>query len=168
QYEADMAAFEKRIDAIIAAAKNRAGGITFTPSEGLIWPLQYKGTYISSGYGTRTDPGTGRQKYHGGIDTCVSGGTYGKSVVAAANGTVLTASYMANGYGYYVLIDHGNGLYTLYGHNSRLNVSTGQTVKQGDVIAYAGESGYAFGAHVHFEVRVNGNKVNPLSYAHLP
>lgn len=167
QYEADMAAFEKRIDAIIAAAKKRTE-YSFVPSEGLIWPLQYSGTYISSGYGTRTDPATGKQTYHGGIDTCVSGGTYGKSVRAAANGTVLTASYMANGYGYYILLDHGNGLFTLYGHNSQLLVSTGQTVSQGDVIAYAGASGYVTGAHVHFEVRLNGNKVNPLNYAHLP
>ena len=167
QYEADMAAFEKRIDAIIAAAKKRTE-LAFVPSEGLIWPLQYSGTYISSGYGYRSDPATGSSRFHGGIDTCVSGGTYGKAVRAAANGTVLTASYMANGYGYYVLIDHGNGLYTLYGHNSSLAVSTGQTVKQGDVIAYAGDTGYATGAHVHFEVRVNGEKVNPLNYAQLP
>jgi len=166
QYEADMAAFEKRIDAIIAAAKKRE--LTFVPSAGLIWPLQYPGTYISSPFGYRTDPATGVSKFHGGVDTCVSGGTYGKSVRAAANGTVLTASYMANGYGYYVLIDHGKGIYTLYGHNSQLLVSTGQTVKQGDVIAYAGSTGYATGAHVHFEVRVNGNKVNPLNYASLP
>ena len=78
---------------------------------------------------------------------------------------MLTAAYMASGYGYYVLLDHGNGIYTLYGHNSQLLVSTGEYVSQGQTIAYAGATGYATGAHCHFEVRVNGTRVDPLGYA---
>ncbi len=168
QYEADIAAFDKKIDSIIEEAKRRNTPTNFTPSAGLIWPLQYSDAYISSGYGYRTDPGTGTTRFHGGIDTCRYSGTYGASISAAANGVVLTAAYNSTGYGYYILLDHGNGLYTLYGHNSALLVSTGQTVQQGQTIAYAGETGYAFGAHCHFEVRVNGVKVNPLGYASLP
>ncbi len=99
---------------------------------------------------------------------CVSGGTYGKNISAAANGVVLTAAYNSSGYGYYVLLDHGNGLYTLYGHNSQLLVSTGQTVSQGQTIAKAGSTGYSTGPHCHFEVRYQGNKTNPMGYISLP
>ena len=164
QYEADKAAFDKKIDAIIEEAKKRNQPITFTPSGGLICPLQYRGTYISSPYGYRTDPATGSTRFHGGVDLCVSGGTYGKNISAAANGVVLTAAYNSSGYGYYILLDHGNGLYTLYGHNSQLLVSTGQTVTQGQTIAKAGSTGYSTGPHCHFEVRLNGNYVDPMQY----
>ena len=164
-FESQIEAFEKKIDSIIesAASRNMSGG-SFTPSSGLIWPLQYSDVYISSSYGGRTDPATGAYKFHGGCDTCCWSGTYGKSVRAAASGTVLVSTYNAGGYGYYVVIDHGNGLTTVYAHNSQLLVSSGQRVSQGDVIAYAGASGYATGAHVHFEVRENNTKVNPLKY----
>ncbi len=168
QYDADIKAFDSKIDSIIAEAQRRNEPVTFKPSAGLIWPLQYSDAYISSGYGYRTGTGTAYSNFHGGVDTCRRSGTYGANISAAANGVVLTAACTSSGYGYYILLDHGNGLYTLYGHNSQLLVSTGQTVKQGQVIAKAGESGYAFGAHCHFEVRVNGAKVNPLSYASLP
>ena len=166
-YESDMEAFEKKIDGIIAtaASRNTSGNAeSFRPSSGLIWPLQYSDVYISSNYGYRSDPATGVTKYHGGTDTCCWSGTAGKSVRAAAAGTVIVATFMAGGYGNYVVIDHGNGLTTVYGHNSSLNVSVGQHVNQGDVIAYAGQTGYATGPHCHFEVRENGTKVNPLNY----
>ena len=168
QYEASIKAFDSKIDSIIEEAKKRNQPINFVPSSGLICPLQYSGAYVSSGYGYRTGTGTAYSNFHGGVDICVSGGTYGKNISAAANGVVLTAAYNTSGYGYYILLDHGNGLYTLYGHNSQLLVSTGQTVSQGQTIAYAGETGYAFGAHCHFEVRVNGTKVNPLNYITVP
>lgn len=164
KYESDIAAFENKIDSIIAAAASRNSTGSFTPSSGLIWPLQYSDVYISSSYGSRTDPATGAYKYHGGVDTCCWSGTYGKAVRAAASGTVIVATYNAGGYGYYVVIDHGNGLTTVYGHNSELCVSSGQSVSQGDVIAYAGSTGYSTGAHVHFEVRENNTRVNPLKY----
>ncbi|MBQ6021598.1 MAG: peptidoglycan DD-metalloendopeptidase family protein [Clostridia bacterium] len=170
QYEADMEEFDAMIDDIIAEAEARrraeengySGGYS---SSGFIWPLQYSDVYISSGYGYRSDPATGVTKFHGGCDTCRWSGTYGASISASASGVVLTAAYMASGYGYYVLLDHGNGIYTLYGHNSQLLVSTGEYVSQGQTIAYAGATGYATGAHCHFEVRVNGTRVDPLGYA---
>ncbi len=168
QYEASIKAFDSKIDSIIEEARKRNQPINFVPSSGLICPLQYSGAYVSSGYGYRTGTGTAYSNFHGGVDICVYGGTYGKAISAAANGTVLTAAYNTSGYGYYILLDHGNGLYTLYGHNSALLVSTGDTVYQGQTIAYAGETGYAFGAHCHFEVRVNGTKVNPLNYISVP
>lgn len=167
RYESDIQAFENKIDSIIAAAasKNMTGDPgTFKPSSGLIWPLQYSDVYISSNYGYRSDPASGVSKFHGGVDTCCWSGTYGKAVRAAAAGRVIVATYMAGGYGNYVVIDHGNGLTTVYAHNSSLTVSVGSQVSQGTIIAYAGQTGYATGAHCHFEVRENGNRVNPLSY----
>ena len=169
QYEADMEEFDAMIDDIIAEAEARRraeeSGYSGNTSSGFIWPLQYSDAYISSGYGYRSDPATGVTKFHGGCDTCRWSGTYGASISASASGVVLTAAYMASGYGYYVLLDHGNGIYTLYGHNSQLLVSTGEHVSQGQTIAYAGATGYATGAHCHFEVRVNGTRVDPLGYA---
>ncbi|MDD3570484.1 MAG: M23 family metallopeptidase [Lachnospiraceae bacterium] len=88
---------------------------------------------------------------------------YGSNIVAAEAGTVITASYV-RGYGYTVIINHGNGLTTLYGHNSSLVVSVGQTVTRGQVIAKAGSTGNSTGNHCHFEVRVNGSHVSPKGY----
>ena len=176
KYESDIDAFDKKIDSIIAEATAKANAAktssssgsssttsNFTPKSGFIWPLQQSDAYISSGYGYRGDPGTGTYKLHGGVDTCCYSGTSGKAVSASADGTVIIATWHSS-YGYYVGIDHGNGYVTIYAHNSSLAVSAGQTVKQGQTIAYAGETGYAFGAHCHFEIRVNGTKVNPTSY----
>lgn len=167
KYESEKDAFDKKIDAIIAAASKPADSSTsnsnFKPKDGFIWPLQYSDAYISSGYGYRRDPGSGTYKLHGGTDTCCYSGTAGKAVSAAADGTVIISTWHTS-YGYYVGIDHGNGFVTIYAHNSRLAVSVGQTVKQGQTIAYAGETGYAFGAHCHFEIRVNGSKVDATQY----
>lgn len=161
KYEAEIKAFEDKIDKIIKEASRGSGQVG---PGGLIWPLQYSDVYISSGFGYRSDPGTGATKFHGGIDTCCWSGTYGKAVSAAAAGTVIISTWHSS-YGYYVGIDHGNGVVTIYAHNSQLCVSVGQHVSQGQTVAYAGATGYAFGAHCHFEVRVNGEKVSPLGYA---
>lgn len=75
-----------------------------------------------------------------------------------------TATYNAGGYGYYVVVDHGNGMVTLYAHNSRLLVRVGETVEAGDVVSLSGSTGRSTGPHLHFEVRVNGQRVNPRSY----
>lgn len=129
-----------------------------------IHPLsQYSDVYISSGYGGRTDPATGAYKFHYAIDLCRYSGTSNQNVVAAADGTVVTAEWHSS-YGYYVLIAHDTGVYTLMAHNNSLLVSEGDRVSQGDVVALSGSTGYVTGAHVHFEVRVNGEKVNPLNY----
>lgn len=161
-YEAEIAAFDKKIDAIVQNASRGSGQVG---PGGMIWPLQYgSDVYISSGFGYRSDPATGATKFHGGIDTCCWSGTYGKNVVAAASGTVIISTWHSS-YGYYVGIDHGNGVVTIYAHNSELLVSVGQSVSQGQTIAHAGSTGYSTGAHCHFEVRVNGEKVSPLGYA---
>ena len=97
---------------------------------------------------------------HEGIDVGVGTGT---PVHAAAAGVVVYAGWMS-GYGNIVVIDHGNGLSTAYGHNSSLQVGQGATVGQGDVVALSGSTGHSTGPHVHFEVRVNGTPVDPLGY----
>ena len=165
-YEADIKKFENKIDAIINGSSKGDGDVNSVPG-GFIWPLQYSDVYISSSYGYRYDPISGVYKLHGGTDTCCWSGTYGKSVRASADGKVIISTYHAS-YGYYVGIDHGNGIVTIYAHNSQLNVSVGQHVSQGDIVAYAGSTGYSTGAHCHFEVRVNGTRVNPQGYASLP
>ena len=164
QYEEERAQLEKEIDTLINSRAAKSANVTVNPG-GFIWPLQYSDVYISSSFGYRYDPISGVYKLHGGTDTCCWSGTMGKEVVAAADGTVIISDYMSGGYGYYVAIDHGGGIVTLYGHNSSLNVSEGEHVNQGDVIAYAGATGYVTGAHVHFEVRVNGEKVDATNYA---
>lgn len=88
----------------------------------------------------------------------------GSEIHAAQSGTVSLVQYDADGYGYHVVIDHGNSLQTLYGHCSELLVSEGQQVKQGDLIALVGSTGYSTGPHCHFEVRENGECVNPRYY----
>ena len=97
-----------------------------------------------------------------GIDIA-SSGISGTSIYAAKGGTVIKAGYN-RGYGNYVVIDHGGGYATLYGHASVLNVSAGQTVTKGDVIAKVGSSGYSTGPHLHFEIIKNGEYTNPISY----
>jgi len=98
---------------------------------------------------------------HTGIDIGVA---LRSPVYAADDGVVITSGWNTGGYGYYVIIDHGNGIHTLYAHNTKNTVSKGDRVHKGDVIASSGSTGRSTGPHVHFEVRVNGNKVNPLDY----
>jgi murein DD-endopeptidase MepM/ murein hydrolase activator NlpD len=126
-------------------------------SGALMWPV---GGVITSPFGYRNHPIFGRQILHSGIDIGVD---YGTPVHAADSGVVVEAGWIS-GYGYAVVIDHGNGLSTLYGHNQSLAVSSGQSVGQGQVIAYAGSTGNSTGPHVHFEVRSNGEPVNPMNY----
>ena len=126
----------------------------------VIWTgkwLQPVSGRISSGYGMRVHPISGRRKMHTGIDIAAPTGT---PIKAAGSGVVIAASYMG-GYGNTVIIDHGGGIATLYGHCSKLYVSAGQKVKQGDIIAAVGSTGYSTGPHLHWEVRKNGSPVNP-------
>ena len=116
---------------------------------------------VTSEFGYRRDPFTGERKGHSGMDLAVPTGT---SVRAALPGTVTVSTYNQGGYGYYVMIDHGNGLSTLYGHNSQLLARVGQTVEAGDVIVLSGSTGRSTGPHLHFEVRINGERTNPRSY----
>ena len=164
KYQAEEKAFQAKIDAIIEEASRKNQTPSFTPSSGLIFPLS--GSYISSNFGYRNSLYAGGSTYHGGVDACCYSGTLGKPVMSAASGSVIYSGF--NGYGNCIIIDHGNGLVTLYGHLDSKIVSSGQTVNQGQVIGYAGNTygpgGYSTGPHLHFEVRVNGTKVNPLSY----
>ena len=118
---------------------------------GFVWPVH---GILTSTFGWRWG------RMHEGIDLAVSTGT---PVVAAAAGTVIVAGWMG-GYGNLVVIDHGNGIATAYGHNTSVAVSYGQSVAQGQLISYSGSTGHSTGPHVHFEVRVNGSPVDPLGY----
>ena len=113
---------------------------------------------ITSGFGMRFHPILHVRKLHTGVDF---GAPYGTPIHAAAAGVVLLAGY-TRGYGNCIIIDHGGGIATLYGHCSSLGVSEGQSVKQGAVIGRVGATGYATGPHLHFEVRKNGVPVQPL------
>jgi len=122
------------------------------------WPV-LKG-FVSSLFGYRTDPFTGRGAFHEGVDFA---GAYGSGVVAVGAGMVSFAGERS-GYGNIVEINHGNGYVTRYGHNSRNLVKTGETVRKGQRVALMGSSGRSTGPHVHFEVLLNGSPVNPSQY----
>jgi murein DD-endopeptidase MepM/ murein hydrolase activator NlpD len=115
---------------------------------------------ISSGFGYRTDPMTGVTAYHSGLDFSASCGT---PIKAAGNGVVISAG-SNGGYGNATIINHGGGMATLYGHQSAFAVGSGQTVTAGQVIGYVGSTGKSTGCHLHFEVRVSGNAVDPSGY----
>ncbi len=140
QLKQDLLAYERRLD--------------HTPDN---WPVRGR---LTSRFGYRRDPFTGRSSYHNGIDLTVPLGT---SVRAAADGVVYLSGWYS-GYGRAVIIDHGYAYRTLYGHNSELLVSSGQRVKKGQIIARSGSSGRSTGPHVHFEVWYNGRRINPLNY----
>ena len=115
---------------------------------------------ISSGFGNRVHPILGYSRFHAGVDFSAS---YGSTIRAADSGRVIFSGWYG-GYGQAVVIDHGNGLSTLYAHASRLFVREGQTVEQGQPVATVGSTGLSTGPHLHFEVRRNGNPVNPMGY----
>jgi len=115
---------------------------------------------ITSPFGPRIHPVFGNQGFHRGIDY---GSPSGTSIKASKAGTVAVAQYSSS-YGYFVIINHGNGVQTLYAHASSLNCSVGQKVQQGQVVAYVGSTGWSTGPHLHFEIRINGEAVNPQNY----
>ena len=149
-----------RAAAAAAAAQAAGQGSSYTWVQGtgqLGWPVSGE---ITSPYGYRVHPIWGTTIYHSGIDIGVDEGT---PVHAADSGVIVWSGWMG-GYGYAVVIDHGNGLSTLYGHNCELAVDEGQSVSKGQVVAYAGSTGNSTGPHVHFEVRENGDPVDPMGY----
>ena len=119
-----------------------------------IWPTT---GVVSSPYGLRW----GGTDFHPGMDIANDMGT---PIVATADGVVEYAGWNSGGYGNMVDINHGNGIMTRYGHAMQVVVSTGQQVERGQLIAYMGSTGFSTGPHVHYEVHVNGNRVNPISY----
>jgi murein DD-endopeptidase MepM/ murein hydrolase activator NlpD len=116
---------------------------------------------ISSEYGTRRDPFNNKlSDFHAGVDISCD---YGTKIYAAASGTVIFSGYRS-GYGNSITIDHKNGLRTIYGHASKLEVESGQTVEKGDLIALVGSTGSSTGPHLHFEIRRNDNPIDPLEF----
>ena len=144
-----LAAEDARVRGQLAAAQG--AGDTTPSSSGLIWPVNGP---VTSPFGYRWG------RLHAGIDIGVP---YGTPIHAAGAGTVVLAGW-TGGYGNYTCIDHGGGMATCYGHQSSYAVSSGAQVSQGQVIGYVGNTGHSFGAHLHFEVRINGNPVDPLGY----
>lgn len=155
----ELEAESNRLQSAIASyqSASRPGSSTYMPAfkGGLIRPASGR---LSSGFGYRIHPISKKRRLHAGIDIAAPTGT---SIVAAAPGVVITAGTM-RGYGNAVVLDHGGGFSTLYGHCSRVLVRSGQRVKAGQRIALVGSTGYSTGPHLHFETRVGGRPVNPL------
>ena len=166
QYEAEYKkaqAAEEELNAELTAyiQKMQEQSQVVPSGDGMIRPLPVGVGYISSHFGWRNL--NGYQDYHQATDIACATRT---SIYASDSGKVLRAQWHSS-YGNYILIDHGGGISTLYAHCSGLNVSAGQMVNKGDVIGFVGETGYAFGAHLHFEVRVNGTRVDAEGYVNL-
>lgn len=162
--EQEEAAAEAQIQAIIAANASTStnGDSSIVAEDGYICPIKYSNRYISSYFGWRNL--WGKQNYHGGVDIA-GGGIYGQPIYAARSGKVIrTDNYCTTTYGKYFIIDHGDGYITLYAHCSKLAVVEGQYVKQGQVVAYVGDTGNVSGPHLHFEVRKDNVRQNPLNY----
>lgn len=157
-YEEIMAASQE-VANMIRRSQMSSAGYSGAPAGagGMIWPISGP---ITSEFGWRTHPIFGTARFHSGLDI---GGDYGMPIYAAAGGTVIYAGWIS-GYGNAVIIDHGGGVTTLYGHNDSLNVSEGENVAQGQVIAMCGSTGNSTGPHCHFEVRENGEPVSPYGY----
>jgi murein DD-endopeptidase MepM/ murein hydrolase activator NlpD len=166
RYAAAIDALEDESDAIRGrlaniAAKDRAGsgggGGTPTSSSGRFqWPVNGA---LTSSFGYRTHPVLGTRRLHAGVDFGAGTGT---PIVAADGGTVVSAGWHG-GYGNAVIIDHGGGVATLYGHQSRLAVSSGARVSRGQVVGYVGSTGMSTGPHLHFELRINGVPSDPMA-----
>jgi murein DD-endopeptidase MepM/ murein hydrolase activator NlpD len=164
RYAAAIDALESQSDKIenhladLAAQQRggRAGGTPAASSGSLQWPVNGP---VTSGFGYRTHPVLGTLRLHAGVDFGVGTGT---PIVAADDGVVVSAGWLG-GYGNAVIIDHGGGVATLYGHQSRLAVSSGASVSRGEVIGYVGSTGMSTGPHLHFELRINGVPTDPMS-----
>ena len=143
---------ETRLQTVRYGVERRQALAAATPS---LWPAA---GWLSSAFGNRTDPFTGHPDFHPGIDISADKGT---PIYATADGGVESAAY-SGAYGNLVVIDHGFGISTRYGHMSKFAVKAGDHVQRGDVIGYIGQTGRANGPHVHYEVWLNGRMLNPL------
>ena len=162
QQEAQLkAAADAMDDEIRRLEQEMASQISGVVSEsGFQWPLPASWNTLSSLFGNRTHPITGRPNNHTGIDIPASRNT---EIYAAKSGVVVTSTYNSS-YGNYVVVSHSDGTSTLYAHMNSRNATVGQTVSQGQVIGYVGTTGSSTGNHLHFEVRVNGSRVDPVDY----
>jgi murein DD-endopeptidase MepM/ murein hydrolase activator NlpD len=147
-----LGAIEDRLDAVRGDVEKRRALADATPS---IWPVA---GWLTSSFGSRRDPFTGGQDFHPGLDISAN---YGDAVQAPATGIVSTAGNSGN-YGNLVVIDHGYGIVTKYGHLSRFNVMNGQQVSRGEIIGYVGSTGRSTSPHLHYEVWVNDKLTNPM------
>ncbi|MGN1112185.1 MAG: peptidoglycan DD-metalloendopeptidase family protein [Acutalibacteraceae bacterium] len=168
-YETDSVVIKEAVDKVVVKGSSSDGTSSSGESSyessssassygsgSFIWPVPYTHN-ITSYFGPRWG------RLHGGIDIA-AGGVDGQPIVAADSGTVILAGNQGDGYGNYVIIDHGNGYKTLYGHMSSVAAYTGQQVAQGEVIGYVGSTGNSTGPHLHFEIRVNDVQTDPLGY----
>ncbi len=147
----------RRLESFIRGQQKRGSSTSQATAKNMIWPVRGK---ITSEFGWRVHPILRTKRYHSGLDIAVP---FGTPVVAAAGGTVILSGWVG-GYGKTVILDHGGGISTLYGHNQTLLVKEGDTVRAGATIAKAGSTGLSTGPHVHFEVRQNGEAVDPLPW----
>ena len=166
EYEAEIAeqnATINELERIVAEEKKALANMRVYDGGAFCWPCPaYK--YVSSEFGNRVHPTLHINLFHNGVDLAAPAGS---NILAAYDGEVVSASY-TGAMGNYVMLDHGDGLYTVYMHASKLNVSQGQEVKRGDVIAYVGSTGRSTGNHLHFSVRLNGEYVSPWNYIVKP
>jgi murein DD-endopeptidase MepM/ murein hydrolase activator NlpD len=147
----------RRIETFIRSQQKRGPSTSQAAAGSMLWPVRGR---ISSDFGWRVHPIFRSRRFHAGLDIAAP---YGTPVVAAAGGTVILSGWVG-GYGKTVVIDHGGGISTLYGHSSSLLVREGEAVQAGQTIAKVGSTGYSTGPHVHFEVRRDGAAVNPRDW----
>jgi len=153
-----LGSLEARLASVRTGVEKQQALASATPS---IWPVV---GYLSSMFGTRADPFTGGRDFHPGLDISAQAGT---PIRATADGAVESAGYAGN-YGNAVVISHGFGISTRYGHMSRIAAHTGLKVKRGDIIGYVGATGRATSAHLHYEILLNGQTINPLNLLARP
>lgn len=154
-----IAAQKKSYDEVEELVKNKEQLLAHTPA---IQPLSNKDlSRIASGFGYRIDPVYKTTKFHAGLDFAAPQGT---PIYATADGTVATAGNTGNGYGNHVIINHGYGYETLFGHMVRVKVQAGKKVKRGEVIGWVGSTGKSTGPHCHYEVHKNGEKIDPIYF----
>ena len=160
--EGDLALLERQEDQLLAESNALSGVINGSSGGGggtgsLVWPVSGP---VTSPFGWRIHPILGYKKFHTGIDIGVG---YGVPIHASDSGTVIYATWMG-GYGNVIIIDHGRGISTLYAHQSSLAVGNGARVSRGQIVGYVGSTGFSTGPHLHFEVRLSGNPVDPMAY----
>jgi murein DD-endopeptidase MepM/ murein hydrolase activator NlpD len=162
----DMRRFSEYLDAAVepvkeigAVLKSRDALLTEIPS---VWPIKGGIGHISMFFGQNENPFTGQYYIHKGID--ISTYRQGDAIVATADGQVVTVDYDATGFGNYVIIKHKHGFYTRYGHMQQFRVTTGQRVQQGETIGYIGNTGLSTGPHLHYEVHIGSDVVDPFKY----
>lgn len=149
----------KSLDQIVKLAEEKEKLLAAIPA---IQPVRNEDlTRIASGYGYRTDPFTKAKKFHYGMDFSAPRGT---PIYASGDGTVTRADNRASGYGNHIVIDHGYGYESLYGHLYKYNVKRGQKVQRGDLIGFVGSTGRSQGPHLHYEVYKDGERINPMNF----